>query len=84
MLEANGLQADRRTVYSNVELLQDFGVDIINKTGGNGGYYIGSRDFQLEELKLLIDAVQSSKFVTEKSFGAAKMCTIPSGSSFSR
>ena len=54
-LENMDLEADRRTIYSNVEILQDFGID-----------YIGSRDFELPELKLLVDSVQSSKFITEK------------------
>ena len=64
-LENMDLEADRRTIYSNVEILQDFGIDVIKKENGQG-YYIGSRDFELPELKLLVDSVQSSKFITEK------------------
>ena len=64
-LENMDLEADRRTIYSNVEILQDFGLDVIKKENGQG-YYIGSRDFELPELKLLVDSVQSSKFITEK------------------
>ena len=64
-LENYNCEADRRTIYSNIEILQDFGVDVIKKENGSG-YYIGSRDFELPELKLLVDAVQSSKFITEK------------------
>ena len=60
-----GCAADRRTIYSNVEILQDFGVDVIKKENGQG-YYIGTREFELPELKLLVDSVQSSKFITEK------------------
>ena len=41
-------------------------MDIVSVTGKNGGYYIASRNFELPELKLLIDAVQSSRFLTEK------------------
>ena len=47
-------------------MLQDFGVDILREQEYRGGYYIGSRDFELAELKLLVDAVQSSKFITQK------------------
>lgn len=65
LLEAYGCEADRRTIYSNVEILQDFGIDVI-KSDYPPGYYIGSREFELPELKLLVDAVQSSKFITEK------------------
>ena len=57
---------DRKTVYSDIAALQDYGVDIVSVPGKNGGYYIASRIFELPELKLLIDAVQSSKYLTEK------------------
>ena len=49
-----------------MEILEKFGLDIQQKKGKNSGYYIGARDFELPELKLLVDAVQSSKFITEK------------------
>ena len=60
------ISCDRKTVYSDVAALQDYGVDIISIPGKNGGYYIASRNFELPELKLLIDAVQSSRYLTEK------------------
>ncbi len=65
VLDKYGYQADRRTIYSNVEILQDFGIDVCKKED-QPGYYVGARDFELPELKLLVDAVQSSKFITEK------------------
>ena len=49
-----------------MEVLDKFGLDIQQKKGKCPGYYIGARDFELPELKLLVDAVQSSKFITEK------------------
>ena len=61
-----GISADRRTIYSEMEILKKYGLDVIQKKGKNPGYYIGSRVFELSELKLLVDAVQSSKFITEK------------------
>jgi len=62
-----GLSADRRTIYGDVAILEEFGFDILEKKSGKyGGYYIGSREFELPELKLLVDTVQSSKFITEK------------------
>ena len=61
-----GMTADRKSIYSDVELLQEFGLDIVQQKGTNPGYYIASRDFELPELKLLVDAVQSSKFITTK------------------
>ena len=62
----HNISCDRKTVYSDIAALQDYGVDIISMAGKNGGYYIASRNFELPELKLLIDAVQSSRYLTEK------------------
>ena len=62
----HNIVCDRKTVYSDIAALQDYGVDIVSMPGKNGGYYIASRNFELPELKLLIDAVLSSKFLTEK------------------
>ena len=67
MLEDHhNILCERKTVYSDIAALQDYGVDIVSIPGKNGGYYIASRNFELPELKLLIDAVQSSRFLTEK------------------
>ena len=66
MLSNHGIDCERKSIYSDIRALQDFGIDILNRRGKNGGYYIGSRNFELPELKLLIDAVQSSRFLTEK------------------
>ena len=62
----HNISCDRKTVYSDIAALQDYGVDIVSIPGKNGGYYIASRNFELPELKLLIDAVQSSRILTEK------------------
>ena len=67
MLETqHNILCERKTVYSDIAALQDYGMDIVSIPGKNGGYYIASRNFELPELKLLIDAVQSSRFLTEK------------------
>ncbi len=67
MLERRyGIHCERKTVYSDIAALQEYGVDIVSLPGKNGGYYIASRNFELPELKLLIDAVQSSRYLTEK------------------
>ena len=60
------IRCDRKTVYSDIAALQQYGIDIVSIPGKNGGYYIASRNFELPELKLLIDAVQSSRYLTEK------------------
>ena len=67
MLDRNhNIRCDRKTVYSDIAALQQYGVDIVSLPGKNGGYYIASRNFELPELKLLIDAGQSSRYLTEK------------------
>lgn len=60
------MKADRRTIYAEINILQAFGLDIIQKKGKNPGYYLVDRQFELPELKILVDTVQSSKFLTEK------------------
>lgn len=61
-----GISAERKSIYADVETLIDFGIDIVQKKGTNPGYYIGSREFEIAELKLLVDAAQASKFITKK------------------
>ena len=60
------IKCDRKTIYSDIEALQRYGLDIVSLQGPGGGYYLASRSFDLPELKLLIDAVQSSRYLTEK------------------
>ncbi len=71
------IQCERKTIYSDIAALQEYGVDIQSIPGKNGGYYIASRNFELPELKLLIDAVQSSRYLTEKKSRELieKLCT---------
>ena len=65
-LESVGIRAERKSIYSDISCLQEYGVDIELQKGRGGGYYIASRDFELPEVKLLVDAVQSSRFLTTK------------------
>ena len=65
-LGAYGIAAERKSIYDDVAALNDFGVDIIRVCEKPGGYYLASRNFELAELKLLVDAVQASKFITTK------------------
>ena len=65
-LERYGISAERKSLYSDIEALVNAGVDIVSEKRDKHGYYIGSRDFQLAELKLLVDCVQASKFITAK------------------
>lgn len=60
------IKAERKSIYSDIELLRSFGLDIEHEITKTHRYYINSRRFQLPELKLLVDAVQSSRFITAK------------------
>lgn len=66
MLERNGISAERKSVYDDIEILKKFGMDIENRREQPSGYYIASRDFEFPELKLLVDAVQCARFITRK------------------
>lgn len=66
-LEANGIHSQRKSIYDDMEKLCEFGYDIVQVHSRlGGGYYMAGREFELAELKLLVDAVQSSRFITTK------------------
>lgn len=65
-LASYGIQAERKSLYDDLQVLEKFGMDICKTKSSTVKYYVGSRDFELPELKLLVDAIQSSKFITEK------------------
>lgn len=65
-LEKENITAERKSIYSDMEVLRDCGYDIELLGGKNGGYYLASREFELAELKVLVDAVCASRFITEK------------------
>lgn len=60
------IKAERKSLYSDLESLRQFGLNIESRKTKTVGYYIDARDFELPELKLLVDAVQSSHFITAK------------------
>lgn len=65
-LHKYGISAERKSVYTDIDLLKEFGIDVLCEKSRANKYFIASRDFELAELKLLVDAVQSSKFITQK------------------
>lgn len=70
-LSVYGVSAERKTLYQDFDLLRDFGFDIIGVQAQRNYYYhIGNRRFELPELKLLVDSVQSAKFITDKKSNA--------------
>lgn len=65
-LERYGITAERKALYDDIETLCEFGMDIEKRKEKGVTYHVVSRDFEMPELKLLVDAVQSSKFITHK------------------
>lgn len=65
-LKAEEISAERKSIYNDINCLIDFGVDVsFDPSRGSGGYYLASRDFELPECKLLVDAVSASRFITK-------------------
>jgi predicted DNA-binding transcriptional regulator YafY len=59
-----GISAERKSIYRDINCLIEAGFDVAKSP--HGGYFLGVRDFELSEVKLLIDAVQASRFITYK------------------
>ena len=69
-LERWNAPAERKSIYDDMEQLRQLGLDVQTRRGVGGGWFIGQRDFELAELKLLVDAVQSCKFITKPSLAS--------------
>ena len=66
MLAARGVEAERKSLYDDLEQLRLYGADVVTVRDRQVRYYLGQRTFDLPELRLLVDAVQSSKFITHR------------------
>ena len=78
MLEENDIFCERKSIYSDVQALRDFDMEIFRVKSPKNGYYLGSRTFETPELRLLIDAVQAASFITPKKSHEliGKICTL--------
>ena len=65
-MDSYGISVERKAVYDDIETLRVFGMKIENRRGRPSGYFLADRKFELPELKILMDAVQSSRFLTQK------------------
>ena len=66
-LRERQVEAERKSIYSDIEALRAYGMDIeLKKSGRLASYYLNSREFETAELKLLVDSVQAAKFLSEK------------------
>ena len=67
MLQEYGIEVERKTMYADFDELRRFGMDIRKEKIGNYSYYhLVSREFETAELKLIIDSIESAKFITER------------------
>ncbi len=65
-LERQGIPAERKSIYDDIEVLRQTGMEVQNRKGKQPGWFVEDRPFQMAELKLLVDAVQSCRFITKR------------------
>ena len=65
-LKELGVEAERKSIYADISTLLEYGLDIVKSEDYKGGYYIADKSFELAELKMLVDAISSSRFISEK------------------
>ena len=65
-LEALGIPAERKSIYKDIENLREYGMDIIATLTPKRGFFLGERDFELAEIRLLTDAIQAANFISAK------------------
>lgn len=63
-MEMMGYSANRKTIKDDIDILTKFDVDIITNVSRGNSFFIGSRQFEIPEIKLLVDAVSSSRFIS--------------------
>lgn len=61
-----GVNCERKSIYSDIEALKEYGMDIVNVRSPKRGYYLKDRKFDIAEVRLLIDAVQAAKFISSR------------------
>ena len=80
-LEYFGIQAERKSIYSDFATLEELGFSVVRLYGNPPTYTLAERIFEMPELKLLVDAIQSSKFITrEKSYEMIEKLKLFAGS----
>lgn len=65
LLEMQGIQAERKSIYDDLHAFEEYGIDITRPQGKDREYSLASRTFELPEIKMMIDSIQSSKFLSE-------------------
>src|SRR5690554_5457599 len=65
-LQEIGISAERKTIYQDIECLNSFGYEVLKERTKRNEYYVVDRPFDIVELRILRDAIQSAKFITER------------------
>ena len=65
LLDMQGIKAERKSIYDDIRAFQDYGIDITPAQGQNREYSLASRTFDIDEIKVMVDAIQASKFLSE-------------------
>ncbi len=65
-LKSFGIEAERKSIYADIEALTDYGYDIIRSFSGKKGFFLGTREFEKAEIFLLSDAVRTARFISPK------------------
>ena len=65
-LQENGIACERKSIYTDIDWLREFSMDIQFVRGKSGGYYLARREFETAEVRLLVDSMQSNRFLTER------------------
>lgn len=65
-LKNHGIEAERKSIYKDISVLQEFGYEIMKTRGPKSGYFIADRDFEVAEVRLLCDAIQAANFISQK------------------
>lgn len=85
-IKKRGVACERKSVYSDIKLLNENGFDIVNTRVPRTGYFMASREFELAEVRLMIDAIQAADFITKKKTSQLieKMSSLVSNDEFIR
>ena len=65
-LKEGGIECDRRTLYNDIKALNEFGYEVMCNRAATNEYYVVDREFDIPEIRILMDAVQAASFITEK------------------
>ncbi len=65
-LAGMGIECDRRTLYRDIQVLNEHGYEVLHTRGISNEYYVVDRSFDIPELRILLDAVQAASFITPK------------------